>query len=65
MQDRQILSHELESLQRSQMAGTPLQRYASQEAGNISTNEQGSGVDTSCKVTQSNVVELNNEDESL
>lgn len=64
MQDRQLLSHELESLQRTQMAGPPLQRYASKEAGNISTNEQGSGVDTSCKVMQSNI-ESNNEDESL
>ncbi|CAB4039323.1 Hypothetical predicted protein, partial [Paramuricea clavata] len=63
MQDRQTLCHELESLQRSQTAGTPLQRY-SQEAGNISANEQGSGADTSCNVKQSNV-EINNEDESL
>jgi hypothetical protein len=63
MQDRQTLCHELESFQRSQTAGTPLQRY-SQEAGNISANEQGSGADTSCNVKQSNV-EINNEDESL
>lgn len=64
MQDRQILSHELECLQRSQTAGTPLQRYSSQEAANMSTNEQGSGGDTLYKVKQNNV-EANNEDKSL
>ena len=64
MQDRQFLSHELECLQRSQTAGAPLQRYSSQEPANISTNEQGSEVDTLCKVKQNNV-EANNEDKSL
>ncbi len=60
MQDRQTLCHELE---RSQIAGTPLQRYP-QEAGNISANEQESGVDTSRNINQSHV-EVNNDDDSL
>ena len=63
MQDRQTLCHELELLQRGQIAGTPLQRH-SQQAGNISANERGSDVDTSCNVKQSKM-EVSNDDESL
>ena len=62
MEDRQTLCHELDSFQRSLMAGAPLQRYSSQEAGHFSANEQGSGADTSFNVKQSNV-EINNDEE--
>jgi hypothetical protein len=40
-----------------------LQRH-SQQAGNISANERGSDVDTSCNVKQSKM-EVSNDDESL
>ena len=63
MQDRQTLCHELESLQRRQIAGTPWQRH-SQEEGKISANEQESDFNTSCNNKQSNI-EVNNDDESL
>ncbi|XP_028395903.1 serologically defined colon cancer antigen 8-like [Dendronephthya gigantea] len=64
MQDRQTLSHKLEYLQLSCIAGTPPQRY-SQEAGNISANKQGSESNTSCSVNKPSNVKINNEDESL
>lgn len=67
MLDRQTLSHELESLQRSQIAGAPYQReiFGSQVAGSISANEPESDGDTSCRPSAKSNVEVNNESESL
>lgn len=59
MSDRQTLSHELESLHRTVIVGTPVQRY-SYKAGFTSGTEQGS-LDTLCNVKKTSETLVKND----